>query len=163
GEHVPPRREVSLQRHVVLDDAVVDHGQPPVLREVGVGVGVVGPAVRGPPGVAQSHAPGGPTLGDRVLQHLQLAGALHGLEPAPAPHPPPPARRAAGPAARPRPPAPPGGRGRGAPRAAPAGGGGGGRPAGRPPPRPAPPPGRPPPPPPRPRPPPPPPHTPARG
>src|SRR5690606_8106276 len=46
-EDMPGGAEALAQLHVVLDDAVMDNGQAPVLREVGVGVRVVGPAVRG--------------------------------------------------------------------------------------------------------------------
>src|SRR5690606_22483564 len=76
GEDVPPGGQVALEGDVVLDDAVVDHGQAPVLGEVRVRVDVVRPAVGGPAGVAQADAPGRQALRHRVLEDLQLAGAL---------------------------------------------------------------------------------------
>ena len=70
--------ELLLQRVEVLDDAVVDQGQPVVVAAaVRVGVAVGGSAVRGPAGVPDA----GARRGERVrlegrAEVLELAGAL---------------------------------------------------------------------------------------
>ena len=84
--------ELGPQLGEVLDDAVVDHGQPAAGRAVRVGVAVGRPAVGGPPGVADA---GGAALDARQrvpstpprpapLQVDELAGPLAGQQ-APSP------------------------------------------------------------------------------
>jgi hypothetical protein len=53
GFHLP------FESGIVLDDAVVNDGDEAVAADVGVGVAVVGRAVRGPAGVADADAAGG--------------------------------------------------------------------------------------------------------
>ncbi len=54
AEAVAPGLQRLLEFQVVLNDAVVDHGDAPVLGGVGVGVGVGGGPVGGPAGVADA-------------------------------------------------------------------------------------------------------------
>ena len=56
GSLVPARLELGAQRREVLDDAVVDHGDPAGVVEVRVGVAVVRRAVRGPARVPDADA-----------------------------------------------------------------------------------------------------------
>ena len=53
GEAVAGLQQLLLEIQVVLDDAVVDYGDFPHL--VGMGVGLGGPPVSGPAGVADAH------------------------------------------------------------------------------------------------------------
>ncbi len=68
--------ELALEGGVVLDDAVVDDGDEAVAAEVGVGVAVVGGAVRGPARVADAGAAGGGPIAEVPRQVLDAAGAL---------------------------------------------------------------------------------------
>src|SRR2546421_87777 len=68
---------------VVLDDPVVDHGEPAGAIEVGVSVSIAGRAVRRPPRVAHGGRPGGrPIVAKEGLQRRELAGALANRNPA---------------------------------------------------------------------------------
>ncbi len=81
-------QQLLAQLGVVLDDAVVDHGQAALVRHVRVRVDVGGPAVGGPAGVADAHEAGGhgallELLGEvgelaRLLAVVQLAAVHHG-------------------------------------------------------------------------------------
>ena len=51
--------QLPFQGGVVLDDAVVNHGDQAVAGQVRVGVAIVGGAVRCPARVADAHAPRG--------------------------------------------------------------------------------------------------------
>ena len=73
--------QLVLQLGEVLDDAVVDERESTLVAEVRVRVAVGGAAVRRPPGVADA----GAAVVQRVRlelvgEHLQLAGALRGLD-----------------------------------------------------------------------------------
>lgn len=58
GQFVPAFGQLLAQGGEVLDDAVVDDGDPARVVHVRVGVGVGGPAVGGPPGVPDRGRPG---------------------------------------------------------------------------------------------------------
>jgi hypothetical protein len=74
GQLVAAALQLRAQRREVLDDAVVDHGQPTGAVPVRVGVAVRGRAVGGPPGVSDPAA--GVVLGraELLVQVLQPAG-----------------------------------------------------------------------------------------
>ncbi len=68
--------ELPLEGGVVLDDAVVDDGHDAVAAEVGVGVAVVGGAVRGPARMADAGRAGGRVLFQVGGQAGDAAGPL---------------------------------------------------------------------------------------
>ena len=58
-ECVPVRFQAGAQRLVILDDAVVDHGEATEIeRSVRMGIDVIGRPVRGPSGVSDAHGAG---------------------------------------------------------------------------------------------------------
>ena len=69
--------QLIFQLHVVLNDAVVHHGDPPAAADVGVGVDVVGLAVGGPAGVSDAQGAGqiGAVVG-QLAEHVQPAADL---------------------------------------------------------------------------------------
>ena len=79
GEAYPLRLEEFPQGHIIFDNAVVDHGKPPALADLGVGVDIRGLPVGGPAGVAQAQgAVDGAAALHQVAEHLQPAlGLLH--------------------------------------------------------------------------------------
>ena len=76
GEVVAEARELGAQRKIVLDDAVVDDGEPAVLRDVGVGVDVAGLSVGRPAGVGYAYAAADILACSQVLEVLHLAPGL---------------------------------------------------------------------------------------
>ncbi len=72
GEGDPLGHEKGLQFGIILDNAVVDHGNPSAAAHLGVGVDVAGGPVGGPAGVAHAHGAvqGGPAV-ELVGQHLE--------------------------------------------------------------------------------------------
>jgi hypothetical protein len=73
--------QLLLQRGEVLDDAVVDQGDPAGVVEVRMGVAVGGAAVRRPAGVPDAGLAVGHRMRVEVVgEHGQLAGALAGGE-----------------------------------------------------------------------------------
>ena len=69
-------QQPALQLQVVLDDAVVDHGDALLTVGMGMGVRVGRSAVGGPAGVAQSHGAAG--VGS-ILSSVQAVHLAHGL------------------------------------------------------------------------------------
>ena len=76
----PRRSRVFRMRGRVLDDAVVDDGDPAGLVGVGMGVGRGRRAVGGPAGVADADGAAGQAVGQLLLQHAELARGLADLE-----------------------------------------------------------------------------------
>ena len=64
--------EVGAQLLVVLDDAVVDDGEP-VTRDMRMRVALARHAVRGPAGVGDADLAGGGGVFERIIQHAHLA------------------------------------------------------------------------------------------
>lgn len=76
---VAPFGQFGTERGEVLDDAVVDDGDPARVVEVRVGVGVRGAAVGGPAGVADAGRTGRQRVADHLLLQIdQLPGLLRG-------------------------------------------------------------------------------------
>ena len=69
-EAVAVRHECGLERGIVFNDAVVDHGKLAAGHHVRVRVGVRGPAMGGPPGVTN------PRHGSRERVHLKFVQEL---------------------------------------------------------------------------------------
>jgi hypothetical protein len=84
GELDAGRLQLAAEAGEVLDDAVVDDGDPAVGGQMRVRVAIGRAAVRGPPGVPDRRAAGGNAvvgpLGERLLQVGQLAGLLLGQD-----------------------------------------------------------------------------------
>ena len=82
GEGHPLGLQKLLQLGVVFDDPVVDHGDPPGLAHLGVGVHVVGRAVGSPAGMSHAHGAGDQRASvGQVVQNLEAALGLYDLEP----------------------------------------------------------------------------------
>ena len=78
----PPADEVVLQVQVVLDNAVVHHGELAPVADLGVGVDVRRRAVGGPPGVADAHHAGqGLAPFQNAVQDAQPPLGLHHVKP----------------------------------------------------------------------------------
>ncbi|MDQ0576324.1 hypothetical protein QFZ29_002547 [Agromyces albus] len=81
GELVALGEQFVFQLGEVLDDAVVDEGEPALVTQVRVRVAVGGAAVRRPAGVADARAAAVQRVRlDLVGEDLQLSGALRGLD-----------------------------------------------------------------------------------
>ena len=79
AEHVAFRFQLMLERQVVLDDAVVHHHQVALAIAVRVSVLFGGPAMRGPPRVADAERAIHRAQTDGIFQIAQFAlGAAHG-------------------------------------------------------------------------------------
>jgi hypothetical protein len=76
GEGVPPGLQPVAERLEVLDDPVVDHGDPARAVDLRMGVHVVRPAVRGPARMGEPDRRVGRAVRDGGAQVAQLAGAL---------------------------------------------------------------------------------------
>ena len=68
---VAPGDQLLAQTHIVLDDAVVHHGEAAVVAQMGMGVGIRGSAVGGPAGMADAGDAG---HGASVVRFLAKAG-----------------------------------------------------------------------------------------
>jgi len=73
---VAGRDQLVAQLAEVLDDAVVDDGDPAGAVAVGMGVEVARSTVRGPAGVAEPDSRAGRAAGEGVRQNGDLAGPL---------------------------------------------------------------------------------------
>ncbi|MNZ82960.1 hypothetical protein D3C78_1016750 [compost metagenome] len=81
AEHITEGLELLAQLFVVLDDAVVHHRQV-AAREMRVGVGLAGHAVRRPARVGDAQTAGERLFGQRLLQRGDLADAAAAAQPA---------------------------------------------------------------------------------
>ena len=84
GKWDPLLHQERLQLRIVLDDAVVHHGDLAAAADLGMGVDVAGGAVGGPAGVADAHrAVQVLATADHVTEHLEAALGLLYLHPLP--------------------------------------------------------------------------------